>query len=348
MRVLIIKLSAFGDIIHSLSVLDCFREYSRQYNSEFELDWLVEEKWAPILRDYPGIGNIITSNTKGWRKSLFDRRTWKEITVFWSELRKIRYDLVIDINGLLRSALLARLTRANERVGFSEDSDFIREKHSSFFLDKTYSVPHGHVVDQTVCLLEKILGISISGPVIPILPENKRALHKAKQLVSGMGLFSNNYALIAAGGGWETKLLKPELIASFCDKVAEYGIIPVLSCAGESEKGRAKEISCMAESKVMMLGDIPVDIFIEVMRTSCLVIGPDTGTVHAASAVGTPTVSYYGPSSGDYSGPRRSTDKVVQISPDCGPCFKRKCDKGLCLDLNIDNVLIAIREQLEK
>ena len=348
MRVLIIKLSAFGDIIHSLSVMDCFREYSRQYNREVEIDWLVEEKWAPILKDHPGIGDLITSNTKGWRKSLFDWKTWKEISFFWSDLRGKRYDLVIDINGLLRSALLARLTRANERVGFSEDSDFIRERHSSLFLDRTFSVPHGHVVDQTVWLLEKILGINMPEPVIPILPENKSAFQKAEQLVSGMGIVSNNYAIIAAGGGWETKLLKPELIASFCDQVAKYGVMPVLSCAGESEKERADKISGMAESNVIRLEDIPVDIFIEVMRISRLVIGPDTGTVHAASAVGTPTVSYYGPSSGDYSGPRQGTDMVVQISPDCGPCFKRKCDKGLCLNLNIDNALKAIREQLEK
>jgi heptosyltransferase-1 len=348
LRVLIIKLSAFGDIIHSLSVMDCFREYSRQYNREVEIDWLVEEKWAPILSDYPGIGSLITSDTKGWRKSLFEGRTWKEIRSFWSELRKKRYDLVIDINGLLRSALLARLARANERVGFSEDSDFIRERHSSLFLDRTFSVPHGHVVDQTVGLLEKILDISMPGPVVPVLPENNRARKQAAQLVSGMGLVPNNYAVIAAGGGWDTKLLKPALIALFCDQVAEYGIIPVLSCAGEAEKKRGKDIADMAESNVIMLEDIPVDLFIEVMRISRLVIGPDTGTVHAASAAGTPTVSYYGPSSGDYSGPRRSTDRVVQISPDCGPCFKRKCDKGLCLDLNIDKVLKAIREQLEK
>ncbi len=348
MRVLIVKLSAFGDIIHSLSVIDCFEQYAMQYGETVELDWLVEERWAPILMAHSKIESLITSNTKGWRSSLFSRNTWRDIHKFWRELRKKRYDLVIDINGLLRSALLARLARARLRAGFSMDSDFIREKHSSMLLDKTFYVPGGHVVDQTVGLMEKILNIKMDEPVIPTLPVNKEAGLKAEEIISKMGLILDNFAVIAAGGGWETKLLRPELIALFCDRVAEHGVVPVLTCSGSTEKNRAEEISCLSKSDVTIMEDIPVDIFIEVMRFSHLVIGPDTGTVHAASAVGTRTVSYYGPSSGAYSGPRRSTDLVVQISPECGPCFRRRCDKGLCMNLDIDLVLKAVSDQLVK
>lgn len=347
MRVLIIKLSAFGDIIHSLSVIECFREYTKQYKKEVEIHWLVEKKWSAVLEDCPGIQNLILTDTKTWRKALFNMSTWKEIFGFWSSLRRVRYDFVIDINGLLRSAILGRMARTDQRVGFSKDSDFCRERHSVSLLDKTFSVPTGHVVDQTVGLLEKLLDMEMPEVVIPFLPIKKDVMGEAERLLDENGLTPKKYAIIAAGGGWETKLLDEKSIAAFCDCVSENGIKPVLSWAGDNEKERSKKISMLAQCNVLELGDIPVDIFIEVLRMARIVIGPDTGTVHAASAVKTPTVSYYGPSSGEYSGPRRPTDKVVQISPECGPCFKRRCDKGLCRDLNVDKVLEAIRDQLE-
>lgn len=347
LRVLIIKLSAFGDIIHSLSVIDCFREYSKLNNEEIELHWLVEKKWAPILKHHKDIDKLIISNTKGWRKSILSRETREEFFSFWKDLREKEYDLVIDINGLLRSAVIARITKAKNRVGFSEDSDFCREKYCSLFLGNTYDVPRGHVIDQTVGLMERVLDIKMPDIVNPVLPLNEEGSEKAREILSENNLEPYRFAIIAAGGGWETKLLDAESIASFCDKVADYGIVPVLAYYGDEEGKRAKEISASAKVKIKYLSDLPVDIFIEIMRLSRLVIGPDTGTVHAASAVLTPTVSYYGPSSGDYSGPRRGTDGVVQISPECGPCFKRRCEKDLCHGLEIDKILDAIDEQLK-
>jgi heptosyltransferase-1 len=347
LRVLIIKLSAFGDIIHSLSVIDCFRAYSELYNKKVELHWLVEKKWSPILKNYPGVDKLIIINTKEWRRALLSRETWREIFAFWSRLRADRYDMVIDINGLLRSAILARLARGNQRVGFSKDSDFCKERHSVLFFDKTFSVSSGHVVDQTVGLLEKALNIEISETVFPYLPARNDTRRSAKEILVRNGLVPGGFAVISAGGGWETKLLNEGLIAVICDWVSKYGIKPVLSWDGEDEKERAKRISGLVAGNVVELGDIPVDVFIELLRMSRLVIGPDTGTVHAASAVETSTVSYYGPSSAEYSGPRRSTDRVVQISPDCGPCFKRRCGRGLCNNLDIRKVLEEIDAQLK-
>ncbi len=346
LRVLIIKLSAFGDIIHSLSVIDCFRAYSELYDRKVELHWIVEKKWSPILKNYPGVDNLIIINTKEWRRSLLSRTTWREIFAFWSRLRADRYDMVIDINGLLRSAILARIARSNQRVGFSRDSSFCRERHSVLFLDRTFSIPSGHVVDQTVRLLEKALDMEISKTVLPCLPVNEDARRTAREVLVRNGLVQDGFAVIAAGGGWETKLLDEGLIAVICDCVSKNGIKPVLSWDGRDEKERAKRISGLAAESVIELGDIPIDVFIELLRMSRLVIGPDTGMVHAASAVETPTVSYYGPSSAEYSGPRRSTDRVVQISPDCGPCFKRKCERGLCNNLDIRKVLDEIDGQL--
>ena len=347
MKALIIKLSAFGDIIHSLSVIDCFQEYSRKYNKDVELHWLVEKKWSTILKNHKRIHKLIIANTKGWRKSIFSKETRKDFFAFWKSLRGTEYDLVIDINGLLRSAVIARLTRSKNRAGFSEDSDFCREKYCSWFLDNTYNIPRGHVIDQTVGLLERVLDIKMSGLINPALPFNEAGAAEALKVLKQNNLEPGRFAVIAAGGGWDTKLLDVRSVGSFCDRVADFGIVPLLSYYGDEEGKRAKEISAAARSDVRELPNLPVDIFIEIMRLSRLVIGPDTGTVHAASAVNAPTVSYYGPSSGAYSGPRRETDRVVQVSPECGPCFKRRCEKGLCSDLDVAGVLDAITDQLE-
>ncbi len=346
LRVLIIKLSAFGDIIHSLSVMECFEEYFKKYNREVELHWLIEKRWSPILAHHPAIHNIILTNTKAWRREPFSRSTRQEISECWSRLRKDRFDLVLDINGLLRSAALARIARARLRVGFSKDSGVIREKQSVYLLDKCFSVPRGHVVDQTTRLLEQALEIEMAGPVHPYLPVNDAADRRARELLAEKDLTPNRFAVIAAGGGWQTKLLDEGLIAGFCKCVRACGIEPVLSWAGDVERERAERIFTLTEGGVRDLGEIPIDVFMEVLRLSRLVIGPDTGTVHAGSAVGTPTVSYYGPSSAKYSGPRRLTDRVVQLSPSCGPCFRRTCSETLCNYLKIDKVLDAIRELL--
>jgi heptosyltransferase-1 len=348
LKVLIIKLSAFGDIIHSLSVIDCFKEYSRKYNKNVELHWVVEKKWSPILKNHRGIDKLIITNTKVWRKSIFSRETLKEFFAFWKSLRSTEYDFVIDINALLRSAVIARLARSRNRIGFSKDSAFSREKYSSWFLDNTYYVPWGHVIEQTVGLLERALDIKIPCSIDPVYPPNNAGAEEAVKILKENNIEPGKFAVIAAGGGWETKLLDVRSVAAFCDRVADCGIVPVLTYYGDEEGKRAKEITASASSKVRELSNLPVDIFIEIMRLSRLVIGPDTGTVHAASAVKAPTVSYYGPSSGDYSGPRRETDRVVQISPECGPCFKRRCEKGLCTDLDIEDVLGAITDQLEQ
>ncbi len=348
MRVLIVKLSAFGDIIHSLSVLDYFKEYSEENFTGVELHWLIEKEWSPILKDHPGVHNIIQTNTKRWRKSPFSRETRQEISAFWSRLRGNRYDLVIDINGLIRSAVLARITRAGLRIGFSEDSAFSREKYSSYLLDRTFSVPSGHVVDQTIGLLERALGMKIGRTINPCLPLNNKAASGAKRALARKGLLPDRFAIITAGGGWETKMLDADLVAKFCDYVDQHGVRPVLSWQGETERKRVEDITRFTGCEVKEIGNLPVDVFIEVLRLARIVVGPDTGTVHAASAVETPTVSYYGPSSAGYSGPRRRSDRALQISPSCGPCFKRTCDKELCHRLSIAEVLDEIHIQLGK
>ena len=160
-------------------------------------------------------------------------------------------------------------------------------------------------------------------------------------------MIPKNFAVITSGGGWETKLLDEKRVGDICGCVSQYGLKPVLSWYGVHEKQRATRISESSGISIEQLGNLPVDVFMEILRMARLVIGPDTGTVHAASAVETPTVSYYGPTSAMYSGPRRPTDKVIQLSPRCGPCFKRQCEEKLCRHLRIQEILGTIDHQLE-
>ena len=348
MRVLIIKLSAFGDIIHSLPVIEYFQEFSKKNNTKVELHWLIEKKWSPIIQNHPGVHQVLLTNTTHWRRAFFHKSTWQEISHCVSRLRDNRYDIVLDINGLLRSALFARIARAYLRVGFSKNSDICKEKHSVYLMDKTLSVPHIHVVDQTIKLLEMTLPTDIPEPLNPYLPSNHVAEKMANEIMKKKGLIPKRFAVIAAGGGWETKLLDEKIMIELCDHIARYGLIPVLSWSGYDEEERVIRISRLSENKVKHLGNLPVDVFLEVLRMSRVVIGPDTGTIHAASAVKTPTVSYYGPSSAMYSGPRRITDRVVQLSPHCGPCFKRQCKENHCNHLDVKTIINEIDNLLEE
>ena len=346
MRVLIVKLSAFGDIIHSLPVIDFFRDYAEKKNTEVELHWIIEKRWSPIIRAHPGIRHIHITNTLEWRKALWKRSTGQEIFSCIRDLRKFKYELAVDINGLIRSAILARLSKADLRVGFSRDSDICKEQQATLFLHKTYSVPHIHVVDQILQLLAKSLAVESFKSSEPFLPPLKPAIKEAEIIIKKMGLKPVHFAVVAAGGGWATKLIREQSVAEICDFISGYGIRPVLSWAGISEEERAKDIAALTRSEISQLGNTPVDVFLEILRMSRLVIGPDTGAVHAGSAVKAPTICYFGPSSQDYSGPRRETDITIQLSPPCGPCFKRQCEKGLCRDLDVKRILEAIEHQL--
>jgi lipopolysaccharide heptosyltransferase I len=346
LRILIVKLSAFGDIIHSLPVIDFLQDYGRKNNERIELDWIVEKRWSPLLREHPGIRRLHLTNTLEWRKAVFSRKTRREIFGFISSLRKVKYDMTVDINGLIRSALLARLSRADLSVGFSRDSDICREPQANLLLKKTYSVPHLHVVDQTLHLMARSLNVDQGESREPFLPPIKGAIARAERVIREKGLRPGRFAVVAAGGGWETKLIHEKSTAEICDFIAGYGLTPVLSWAGETEENRSKNIAALMSSEAEQLGNIPVDVFAEILRMSGLVVGPDTGTVHTGSAVKTPTVCYFGPSSENYSGPRRETDRTVQLSPQCGPCFKRVCPKGLCRDLEVEPILEAIAFQL--
>ncbi len=348
LRVLIIKLSAFGDIIHSLPVVEYFREFSKNNNTKVELHWLIEKRWSPIINNHPGVHHVLLANTTHWRRAFLHKSTWQEIIDCVSRLRDNRYDIVLDINGLLRSALFARLARAHLRVGFSKNSDICKEKHSVYLMDKTLSVPHIHVVDQTIKLLQMTLPLDVPKPLNPYLPSNHMAEEMAKEIIKKKGLIPKRFSVIAAGGGWETKLLDEKIMKELCDHMTRYNLTPVLSWSGDDERERAIRISELSKNKVKQLGNLPVDIFLEVLRMSRIVIGPDTGTIHAASAVKTPTVSYYGPSSAMYSGPRRLTDRVVQLSPHCGPCFKRECKENLCNHLDVKMILDEIDNLLEE
>lgn len=346
MRILIVKLSAFGDIIHSLPVIDFFRAYAVKNNTQVEIHWIIEKRWSPIIREHPGIGHIHITNTLEWRKAHWKRNTWQEIVHCIRDLRAYQYDLVVDINGLIRSALLARLARADLRIGFSRDSDICKEQQATLLLHKTYSVPHIHVVDQTLQLLVKSLGFEAFEASEPFLPPNHSASETAEEILRQKGLKSGQFVVVVAGGGWATKLIREQSLAEICDFISGYGLTPVLSWAGKKEEERVKEITGLTRAEVSQFGNTPVDAFMEILRMSRLVIGPDTGAVHAGSAVKTPTICYFGPSSEDYSGPRRDTDITIQLSPSCGPCFKRECDKGLCRDLDVNRILAAIELQL--
>jgi len=274
MKICIVKLSALGDIIHSMVVL----QFIKQKYPNSTIDWVVEGVFEDILKNNPHVDNIITVNLKSIKKDKFK---------IFHELRNIRklhknnYDIVIDAQGLLKSAIVSRLISAKTIFGFSKDS--IREGIASLFYTKTASIAYDkNVIDRNVTLINKSLDMDVSKDDI---------LGKKPFLYSS---FSNSNAtdiLYVLGASRENKIYPKEKFAELATRLKEYKIEAVW--ANDYEKDAADYIASKCEN-VDVCPKMSLDELKDKIVNSSLVIGGDTGPTHMAWGLNVPSITIFG------------------------------------------------------
>lgn len=213
-RVLVVRLSAMGDIIHAMPAVSALR----QAKPDIQIGWLVEERWAELLcsRDSesmtprsplkPLVDWVHLANFKSWRKGLMDRQTWAEIGSRRRQIRRINYGLTLDLQGAIRSSLAARATGASIRLGSSQP----REGPARMFYTKQVEPGGAHVVDQALALVSAIAGeeLRYADPLFPVDPA---AEAWADQLCGSLG--SGPLAILNPGAGWERNVGQRNLSA---------------------------------------------------------------------------------------------------------------------------------------
>ncbi len=281
MRVLLIKTSSMGDVIHTLPALTD----AATAIPGIVFDWVVEEGFAEIPGWHPAVDKVIPVAIRRWRKSPLASARGIEWKAFKGQVRKENYDLVIDAQGLLKSAILMRLVKA-PRAGM--DSATVREKVASWFYHRKYHIPREqHAVERTRQLFAQALGYE--------KPKTRGdySIDTQKFKLSGE---REPYAIFLHGTSRHDKHWPETYWLELCKQVTNAGFDVRLPWGSEAERERALRIAEVSE-KAKALPKLNLQGVAAELQRANFVVSVDTGLGHLAAALNVPTVALYGPTS---------------------------------------------------
>ncbi|MBN2704870.1 MAG: glycosyltransferase family 9 protein [Deltaproteobacteria bacterium] len=355
-RVLIIRLSAIGDVLRTLPALNAWWEACPQTR----FTWLVEPAAASVLEGHPALEKVLVFERRLWSGSWRSpRRLGRGLAVSWALLRELRaqkFDLVLDAHGILKSALLARLSGARERVGFARPD---AKEGSQLFYQRCFK-PTGvklNRVDRAL-QLTAFLGVAPAGP-----PRYHLALTADHRQAAAASLFelnqlTGNGPLLVLHPGSSPKTAYKRwhqngyvgLINALVEKLAAR----VLLTWGPGERETVELIAGQVRVPVAVAGKTSSLLDLAAIFAACdLFVGGDTGPMHLAAAVGTPVVAIFGPTHPQVNAPCGVPWRLVRYPLFCSPCRKRSCKSRLCLEavgwrrvlVEVEGLLHEIKKQ---
>ena len=283
MRIAIVKLSALGDIIHAMVVL----QFIKELNKEISIDWIVDEKYKELLNCNLDINNIhsVDLQTAKKKKSLF--AVFKQL----GKLRKLDpYDLVIDMQGLIKSAIISKLIPSTYTIGFDKFSS--RESLASIFYNKTFNYPYEeNVVERNIKIIDFALGLSTNKK--EILNKIPFLYPKEKLLNTKLSNNKKNIILIP-GASYNAKCYPVDKLARVSNLI-DANFLVIWGNLEEKKKSlQIKKIS----PKVIICEKLSINFLVSLISQVDLVIGPDTGPTHLAWALNIPSITLFGPTPG--------------------------------------------------
>lgn len=299
MKVLIVKTSSMGDVIHTFPAV----EDTSLNRPDVTFDWCVEEAFASIVALHPAIDRIHTVAIRRWRKAPFDGGTWREAAALRRTLRECRYDLVIDAQGLLKSALVARQAGA-PIAGFDRSS--AREPSATLFYDVAYPVWRNlHAIERTRQLFGLALGYQ------PELSTLDSGIVPPAGTLAGI---AGKTAFLLHGTSREDKKWPVQDWIETARLLVKRGMAPVTTWSNGREKAVAEAIAKAVPSTVVVPKS-PLAEVAAIIGRSTLVIGADTGLTHLASAFGLPTVAVFLATEPGLTGPRGPYASTLLAAP---------------------------------
>ncbi|GAB6166685.1 glycosyltransferase family 9 protein [Thermostilla marina] len=296
-RILICRLTAIGDTIHTLPVLCALRE---RFPDAF-LAWVVEGRSGDLLEGHRALDERIVVPRR-WLKRP------GEVVRLRNRLRALRFDIAIDVQGLSKSAVAAWLSGARFRIGFCPPAG---REASSWLNNVLVKTVGPHVIDHNLQLLEA-LGIRRPRVVFDI-PEDVHAAERVAQWLNEVGLSPRGYVIINPGAGWPSKLWCPHRFAEVAQYVfKQHGLPSVVVWAGSQEREWAETIVREAASAAILAPDTSLRELAALARRARLFVASDTGPLHIAAALGTRCVGLYGPMPAERNGPYGKGNVSVQ------------------------------------
>jgi len=332
-RILIVKLSSFGDVLHALPFLEALRDAFPQGH----ITWLVEEAYAPLLVAHPALNEV-------WpvpRVRLGEKAGAKELLNLLRLLRRVRvaaFDLVIDLQGLLKSALWVALAKSPRKVGY----DRTRELS---YLALTERIPP---FDPEAHAVWRYLNMARHLGAPPALPRFRLGLTPA--FPDSLLPSDRPLVVLHPGARWPTKLWPAPAWARLADWLSREKRCAVVITGSAGDRELAEEIAGGMREKVWNLaGRSTLSELAGIMQKARLAVTADTGPMHLAAALGSKVVALFGPTAPGRTGPFGEGHRVVRLGVECSPCFKRRCPDPRCLTaLPLDAVKAAVEKSLSR
>lgn len=341
--ILIVKLSAIGDAVHTIPLLEVLRDNF----PEARIDWLIEEEASQMIIGHSALNRVIISRRKAWQKSLFNpsdtSKVLKEIGGFLKELRSYRYDIVIDLQGLFKSGILTGLSKGKRKIGFTG----CREGSSLFLTEKPYPFDYEtHALDRYLTAALR-LGCRINSweGKIPVTEKDIRSIDT---LLEEENIESDNIIAINPMARWKTKLWYPERFAELADRLQQELGCRVLFTGGAQDREVIRVIQeNMAATAIDLTGRTSLKGLAYLYSMSRLLITTDTGPMHIAAAMGCRVIALFGPTAPWRTGPYGDIHHVIRDEIDCSPCFQKKCSDLKCMrNITVEKVFDVVKSIL--
>jgi lipopolysaccharide heptosyltransferase I len=330
---LIVRLGALGDIVHALPLAAALRAAW----PDARIDWLVDVKHRAILDHVGGVTTIVPVDT---------RRMGGDTGVVpvLRRLRAARYDVAVDAQGLLKSALLAYLAGAGRVVGLARGH--LREPIASWAYDATVEPAGPHVVDNALTLA-RAAGAAVGPPRFALQPPASDVVGRVRGV---LGIAAGQpFALINPGAAWPNKRWPPERFGAVARHLRARHGWPSIVAWGPGEEDLARAVVAAADGAAALAPMTSLGELLAIVGAAAVVVSGDTGPLHLAAALGTPIVGIYGPTDPARNGPWSPADVTLSRNRACACHHQRRCTAAAwCLEgLGVDEVSAAVDRRLD-
>jgi heptosyltransferase-1 len=334
-KILIVKPSSLGDIIHSLPLLHSIKSSL----PDSTIHWVIAHEFKDILEDHPLIDRLWVIHKNRWRKLSSIGETLAELRGLFKNLRAEHFDTVIDLQGLLRSGLITASTAAPVRIGFSD----AREMSHLFYNASLRGGKDLHAVERYLKLAD-LLGIEVKDCSFPLPP------------VGDTGILEKPYYVVAPGARWKTKQWPADHFVDVINSLSSdsQDIDPgqakavIIGCSQDIQL--AKKIAANTAGHVInMAGKTDLKQLMSIIKDASFLLTNDTGPMHIAAALSVPVFGIFGPTSEGLTGPYGNGHTVFKSDIECSPCYRKKCRTITCMtDISPDEIIKKIVESYKK
>ena len=341
MKLLIVKLGAIGDIIHTLPAVCSIRRNM----PGIRIGWVAEHRSAEIIRGHSAVDELIEIDTRRWRSGMPAAQVLSEVAKEMSGLRRSGYEVAVDFQGLIKSAAIVKASGAADRWGFSRKD--LREPAGRFLLNHTVETPRGtHVIHKNLFLARGALSLpNDDGRVefgIATGPEHRLEADVIAEKVGGA------FAILNPAGGWVTKLWSAEKFGQLSDRIHDQHGLKSVLVTGPAESELAQRVLAASRTANILSVQPSLKGFFELAKRTQVYVGGDTGPTHLAIAARAPVVGIFGPTEWWRNGSLDENDICVERN-DIGcrvDCHRRECSNWICMDIDVESIVDAVTRRL--